>query len=262
MNCDKVTTEIVNWLKNYNKGFVVGVSGGIDSALVSTLCAKTGNRTICVSMPIHQPITHLNRANEHIDWLKSKYNNIESFEVDLTNTFETLKTNMPKEASSDLAMVNARSRLRMITLYNFSNSYGYLVVGTGNLIEDYGIGFYTKYGDGGVDISPIGDLTKTEVRELSKHLGVCNSILIAKPTDGLWNDDRSDEDQIGASYEELEWAMTSYEIYKKYTIEQYNNIFKNHLSARQKEVLQIYIERHVNSRHKMEMPPVCKLFTK
>jgi len=251
MNCAAVEDQIVNWLKNFGaRGYVVGISGGVDSSCTSTLCAKTGLPLICVSLPIHQPASHSERANKHMNWLEKTYPNVISFTVDLTNIFETFKKDIPPEASSDLAHVNARSRLRMITLYNFANSYGYLVAGTGNKVEDFGIGFFTKYGDGGVDISPIGDLLKSEVREISKHLGVCDEIILAPPTDGLWADDRSDEDAIGASYDELEWAM------KYYTEKQIDDVI---ISARQREVLTIYLNRHRNNLHKMNMPQICKV---
>jgi len=243
-----IACQIVDWLSKY-KGFVVGISGGVDSALVSTLCAKTGLPTVVVSLPIHQPKSHLERANEHIKWLKEKFPNVTSFEVDLTETFETFKKSIPLCAVSDLSLVNARSRLRMTTLYNFANSFGHVVAGTGNKVEDYGVAFFTKYGDGGVDISPIGDLTKTEVWNLARHLGVCESIVNAKPTDGLWNDDRSDEDQIGATYPELEWAMDFYENFDKTKV----------LTERQQIVYNIYKTRHEQGLHKMCMPPVCKI---
>jgi len=247
MNCENVERQIINWLKMYN-GFVVGVSGGVDSSLVSTLCAKTKLPTILVSLPIHQPSSHLERAHEHIDWLKAKHSNVTSFEVDLTETFETFKKSIPSCAASDLALVNMRSRLRMTTLYNFANSNGCVVAGTGNKVEDFGVAFFTKYGDGGVDISPIGDLLKTEVWELARYLGVSESIVNAVPTDGLWDNDRSDEDQIGATYPELEWAMDYMETKKSIK-----------LTSRQEEVLFIYNTRHDNGMHKMSMPPVCKI---
>lgn len=258
MDCYNVDLQIVNWLKKYS-GFVVGISGGVDSSLVSTLCARTSLPTIVVSLPIHQPQTHLERAHDHIDWLKSRYPNVTSFEVDLTETFETFKKSIPVAASSDLALVNARSRLRMTTLYNFANSFGYIVAGTGNKVEDYGVAFFTKYGDGGVDISPIGDLLKTEVWELSKYLGVIESIVNAKPTDGLWEDDRSDEDQIGASYPELEWALN---FCNQYGIDCcYEQALKGlfDVNERQAEVLKIYLTRHSSNAHKMSMPPICKV---
>jgi NAD+ synthase len=239
---------ISNWLSEYlqsnkQKCLIIGISGGIDSALVSTLCAQTGEETIVVSMPIHQPKNHLVRAHNHIEWLKQNYSNVKSLEYDLTNTFETFKSLF--EIENNLALANSRSRLRMITLYQISTTYKGLVVGTGNKVEDFGVGFYTKYGDGGVDISPIADLTKTEVRVMAKELGILKEILIAPSTDGLWEDDRSDEDQIGATYEELEWAMD----------------FKNNpeeLLGRQKEVYYIYSKFNTQNKHKMTPIPVFK----
>jgi NAD+ synthase len=240
--------RISNWLQEYLESnnldcFVIGISGGIDSALTSTLCAQTGKKTILISMPIHQPKDHLIRAHNHIEWLKQNYPNVESLEYDLTNTFETFKSLFKIE--NNLALANSRSRLRMITLYQISTTYKGLVVGTGNKVEDFGIGFYTKYGDGGVDISPIADLTKTEVRQMAKELGVSNEILIAPPTDGLWGDDRTDEDQIGASYEELELVM---------------NLKNNpeELLGRQKEVYYIYSKFNTQNKHKMVSIPVFK----
>lgn len=258
MNDNDIVKQIVQWLIEY-PGYVVGVSGGVDSALVSTLCAKTNKPTILVSMPILQPQSHLDRAHKHIDWLKYNFSNVISYEVDLTEVYETFKRSLPKDAISDLALVNDRSRLRMTTLYNFANSFGYVVVGTGNKVEDYGVGFFTKYGDGGVDISPIGDLLKTDVWRLSTFLGVCDEIVQADPTDGLWNDNRSDEDQIGATYPELEEAMKFYD--NNYRMKDYNFIVSQ-LTERQKEVLQIYTKRHESSLHKMSMPPICKIVNK
>jgi NAD+ synthase len=240
--------EISNWLEEYLinnnlKCLVIGISGGIDSALVSTLCAQTSKKTIVVSMPIHQPKDQLKRAHDHINWLKENYSNVESLEFDLTNTFETFKTLFPID--NQLALANSRSRLRMTALYQVAGTYNGLVVGTGNKVEDFGIGFFTKYGDGGVDISPIADLTKTEVRQMSRELNVNNDILIAKPTDGLWEDDRSDEDQIGATYEELEWAME----------------FKGNekdLFGRQKEIYYIFNKLNIQNKHKMVEIPIFK----
>ena len=213
MKSSEVINHIVNWIRNYKeknniKGLVVGVSGGIDSALTSTLCAMTGIDTVCLNMPIFQKDEQYKRSESHINWLIKKFNNVRAEEIELTNTFscffETVPTNFEK---SNLALANTRSRLRMLTLYYYATINDSIVVGTGNKVEDFGIGFYTKYGDGGVDISPIADLMKSEVFKLSKELGINKEILNAKPTDGLWDDDRSDEDQIGANYDDIEKVM-------------------------------------------------------
>jgi NAD+ synthase len=239
--------HISNWLKEYLESnkldcFVIGVSGGIDSALTSTLCAQTGKKTLVISMPIHQAEDQLQRAHNHIQWLKEKYLNVESFEFDLTNTFETFKSLFSVE--NKLALANSRSRLRMVTLYQIAGTYKGLVVGTGNKVEDFGVGFFTKYGDGGVDISPIADLTKTEVRQMAKELGVIEEILIAKPTDGLWEDNRTDEDQIGATYEELEWAM------------EYTPDDSNPLTLQDEKILAIYKKFNTVNQHKINPIPV------
>ena len=243
--------NIVSWLQAQAeesgcRGFVIGVSGGIDSALTSTLCALTGLPTYVVGLPIHQPNSHVHRSETHMQWLKDNHANVRKATIDLTEVYETYR-NLPTE-QSDLALVNSRSRLRMTMLYSIANTHNLLVAGTGNKVEDYGIGFFTKYGDGGVDISPIADLLKSEVREMAAYLGVIEDILNATPTDGLWEDDRSDEDQIGASYEELEWALAYYD--------DHGNI-RDGLTSRQNEVLDIYIKRHTTSRHKLAAPPVC-----
>ena len=257
MHTEKVIDHIVNWLKDYATkanmtGFVVGISGGIDSATTSTLCAKTGLRTLCVEMPIHQPPSHVARGQEHIDQLKKRFANVSNVRVDLTQTFETFKTALPAASESDelnLSLANTRARLRMSTLYYFAGLHKYLVAGTGNKVEDFGVGFYTKYGDGGVDLSPIADLMKSEVFALAKELGVPQSIQIAKPTDGLWGDDRSDEDQIGASYDELEWAMNMAE--KGKTLKDFK--------ARQRQVFEIYSRFNRANLHKMQPIPVCEI---
>jgi NAD+ synthase len=204
--------NIVEWIKDYaekNKinSLVVGVSGGIDSALVSTLCAETGMPTYVLGMPIHQNEEQENLSDAHLEWLTWKYTNITKLKFDLTNTFDTFVSSMDGYNDNKLALANTRSRIRMITLYQVAGSVGGIVVGTGNKVEDYGIGFYTKYGDGGVDIAPIADLYKTEVWELGKRLGVDQRIVDASPTDGLWDDGRCDEDQIGATYADLEYSM-------------------------------------------------------
>tara|TARA_B100000965_G_C19409493_1_gene677006 strand:- start:12 stop:755 length:744 start_codon:yes stop_codon:yes gene_type:complete len=205
--------DIDRWLKDYYyfhgiKAFVVGVSGGIDSAVVSTLCAKTDLPTYILTMPLHSKKENTELSNAHAKALVYKYPNVFNVDVDLTRTYDSFMSWMDDEfISNELANANTKSRLRMVALYQVAGSVGGIVVGTGNKVEDYGIGFYTKYGDGGVDIAPIADLYKTEVRELGKYLGVDERIIDAIPTDGLWDDDRKDEDQIGASYEQLEEAM-------------------------------------------------------
>ena len=205
--------DIVRWLSDYYwmysiKGFVVGVSGGIDSAVVSTLCAETGLPTYVMTMPLHSKEENTELSEAHAYGLVEKYSNVTMVNVDLTRTYDTLMTWVDDAfTGNELANANTKSRLRMVSLYQVAGSVGGIVVGTGNKVEDYGIGFYTKYGDGGVDIAPIADLYKTEVRELGGHLGVDDLIIDAKPTDGLWEDGRTDEDQIGATYEELEEAM-------------------------------------------------------
>jgi len=257
MNNTAVIEYIVNWMAEYvakssTKGFVVGVSGGIDSALTSSLAAKTGLPTLCLEMPIHQAQSHVTRAREHIGKLESEYANVSSLEIDLTPVFDQFVDSLPavdNEEDRFLSLANARARLRMTTLYYFAGLHNYIVAGTGNKVEDFGVGFYTKYGDGGVDISPIADLMKTEVFSLAKTVGVIEAIQIAKPTDGLWGDDRSDEDQIGASYPELEWAMeyeSSVESDKK-------------LSERETEVLAIYTRLNRANQHKMNPIPVCEI---
>ena len=254
MQTQAIIKHIYSWMYNYaktanSKGFVVGVSGGVDSAVTSTLAAKTGLPLLCVEMPIHQENKQVSRAQEHINWLKKNYSNVSSIEVELTNVFERFIDAMPKVEDSEnrlRSLVNTRARIRMTTLYYFAQLHNYLVAGTGNKVEDFGIGFYTKYGDGGVDISPIADLLKTDVFTIGKELGVCKNILDAPPTDGLWLDNRTDEDQIGATYPELEWAMTFKGNNKKLTI-------------REKEVLNIYNSFHKLNKHKMIPIPVCKI---
>ena len=216
--------DIDRWLKDYYymyaiKAFVVGVSGGIDSAVVSTLCAKTELPTYVLTMPLNSKKENTALSDAHAKALSDKYENVSQHNIDLSTTYHKLLSSISLQTSpegfthnkdfmsNELANANTKSRLRMVTLYQVAGSVGGIVVGTGNKVEDYGIGFYTKYGDGGVDIAPIADLYKTEVRELGGYLGVMDEILDAKPTDGLWDDGRSDEDQIGATYAELEEAM-------------------------------------------------------
>ena len=257
MQTEKVIDHIVNWLKDYAsnaniKGFVVGVSGGIDSAVTSSLCAKTGLKTICVEMPIHQAESQVNRAQEHIAQLKDRFSNVSDVRVDLTPVFEELKSAVPNiepSAQLDLSLANTRARLRMSTLYYFAGLYKYLVAGTGNKVEDFGVGFYTKYGDGGVDVSPIADLLKSEVYAIGKELKVPNSIQVAAPTDGLFGDSRSDEDQIGATYDELEWAMKMKDSGKK----------AGDFEGREHEVFTIFTRLNTVNQHKMNPIPVCKI---
>ena len=230
---------ISNWIKDYAKknnfSLVVGVSGGIDSAVTSTLCAKTNLKTIVVSMPIRQNEKQHDLSLKHIDWLKSNFNNVLNHTINLDDVFKCFKDTM-KSFESDLAFANSRSRLRMVTLYQIAQFNKAIVVGTGNKVEDFGVGFYTKYGDGGVDISPIADCTKTQVWEMGKELGIFKKIIDAKPTDGLWDDSRDDEDQIGLNYEQLEEVMNNP---LSQHFEKYNKLRKLNL-------------------HKMIPIPICK----
>lgn len=250
MDSKGIAEHITAWLANYCdsvklKGFVVGISGGVDSALTSTLCAMTGKKVILVSLPIRQTNAEYDRAKKHIFDLLSRFPNVESFDIDLSDTFSDFEKIMPFEIHDQhLTMANARARLRMTTLYALAQANGCLVAGTGNKIEDFGIGFFTKYGDGGVDLSPIADLTKTQVQAVADAVDVIEEIVVASPTDGLWQDGRTDEDQVGASYPELEWAMD------------YSGTGEE-LSARQKIVLAIYRRLNTANKHKMEPIPVC-----
>ena len=253
MKTKQVIEHITQWLKDYIEnsgmnGFVIGVSGGIDSAVVSTLAAMTGKPLLALEMPIHQEESQVTRALNHIEWLKQKFPNVTGDSVDLTSTFDAfVAETQPKDDHTHfLALANTRSRMRMATLYYYATLNRSLVVGTGNKVEDFGIGFYTKYGDGGVDLSPIADLMKSEVYELAKELGIIEEIQKAKPTDGLWNDNRSDEDQIGATYDELEWAMS---VYKTHKAEDF--------TGRQREVYEIFQRFNRAAQHKMNPIPVC-----
>ncbi|OQY02068.1 MAG: NAD(+) synthase [Desulfobacteraceae bacterium 4572_130] len=252
MKTTKVINYIVKWLKNYAdksglKGFVVGVSGGIDSAVTSSLCAKTNKKVIVLNMPIYKIKKQESLSLKHIAWLKKKYKNVKSFNIELTKVFKALKTVLPYDIQDKLTIANTHSRLRMLTLYAFASHNKMLVTGTGNKIEDFGIGFYTKYGDGGVDISPIADIMKLEVYKLGKQLGIIDDILQAPPTDGLWEDGRSDETQIGATYKELEWAM------------EFNSDNESSLNSRQKKVLSIYRKFNQANKHKMKPIPICTI---
>ena len=234
------------------KGFVVGISGGIDSAVVSVLCAKTGMPTLCVEMPIHQAISQVSRGKEHINFLMEKYNNVEKTEVDLSTVFDQFQIEMPQtaeESALKLSLANSRARLRMATLYFLAGTNNYLVVGTGNKVEDFGVGFFTKYGDGGVDLSPIADLMKSEIYEIGRALDIPNSILQAPPTDGLFGDNRTDEDQLGASYDELEWAMKAAEKGRSST----------DFLGRKKEVFEIYSRLNRANQHKIKPIPICEI---
>lgn len=256
-NAEGINKHIVSWLREYAlnakvKGFVVGISGGIDSAVTSTLCAQTGLPVLCLEMPIHQAPSQVTRAQQHIDAVQQRYNNVSSERADLTPLFETFKQQVSatgEYAQLDLTLANTRARLRMTTLYYYAGINHALVAGTGNKVEDFGVGFYTKYGDGGVDVSPIADLLKSEVRLLAQYLEINDSIIQAKPTDGLFGDDRSDEDQLGATYDELEWAMA--QLNNGYTPEDF--------TGREKEVLTIYTRLNTANRHKMEPIPVCTI---
>jgi NAD+ synthase len=257
MQIERIEEYIVKWLKDYatgarTKGFVIGISGGIDSAVTSTLCAKTGLELLCVEMPIHQGSDQVNRADEHIEWLQRNFPRVKRQPVNLTPVFDQLVSVLPKvnnEEDRFMSLANTRARLRMTTLYYFAALNNFLVAGTGNKVEDFGIGFYTKYGDGGVDISPIADLLKTEVYALGKQLGITESIIQAPPTDGLWGDQRTDEDQIGASYPELEWAMKMHEEGKS----------AEDFSGRTKEVFLIFKKFNSANKHKMVPIPVCEI---
>ena len=239
----KVSKHIINWINTYlenNKinGLVVGVSGGVDSALTSTLCAETGKKLICIEMPIKQDDIQISRAKKHIEWLKSKYPNVSSVLINLDNTYNTFVDSLPNNGSDkyDLSLANTRSRLRMVTLYYFAAINNFIVAGTGNKVEDFGIGFYTKYGDGGVDLSPIADCTKSQVWEMAKELEINKDIVNAPPTDGLWDDSRNDESQLGLTYKEIEEAMENKD---SPHFEKYNKIREQNL-------------------HKMISIPVCK----
>ena len=243
MNSLKKIDYISGWIKEYATtlsfqpvSLVIGVSGGIDSAVTSALCAKTGFKTIAISMPIKQNLHQHNLSLKHLDWLKSNFDNVETKIIELDRVFESFENTM-QDFNNSLAFANSRSRLRMVTLYQIAQANRGIVVGTGNKVEDFGVGFYTKYGDGGVDISPIADCKKTDVWNIGKSLGVIDEIIEAAPTDGLWDDSRNDESQLGLSYEEIEDAM---ENSNSKHFERYQDIRKPNL-------------------HKMNPIPVCIL---
>jgi len=243
MQTSKRIDYIKNWITGYCKSMskepdslVIGISGGIDSSVTSTICALTGKKTIVLSMPINQIKEQQNLSLKHQEWLKSKFKNVESHLVILDNLFKTFKNSLSK-FNNEHGLANSRARLRMATLYQAASSNNGIVVGTGNKIEDFGVGFYTKYGDGGVDISPIADCTKSQVWEMGKDLGILKEIVEAQPTDGLWDDARTDVKQLGMSYQELEEAM-------KYSSN------KNHKK---------FLEIRKRNLHKMNPIPVCKM---
>lgn len=252
MKSKEIAEHIISWLDSYlidsgNEGFIIGISGGIDSAVTSTLCAMTGRKVILLSMPIRQNEEHYQRSMNHIKDLSNRFSNVSYYDIDLTQTFNQLEKDLPEDTSAnELSMANTRARLRMTTLYAVGQANRCLVAGTGNKVEDFGVGFYTKYGDGGVDISPIADLMKTQVWAIGRAIGVIQEIIDAKPSDGLWKDDRSDEDQLGASYPELEWAMEF-------------SGDESMLNDRQKKVLEIYRNFHRVNKHKMIPIPICNI---
>ena len=243
MEVSKKIVFIKDWILNYvnsmpkkAKSLVIGVSGGIDSSVTSTLCAMTGLKTIVLTMPIKQISSQHDLSLKHKEWLKSNFKNVESHTIKLDELFDTFKTSLAN-FDNNHGMANSRARLRMTTLYQVASANKGIVVGTGNKVEDFGVGFYTKYGDGGVDISPIADCSKTEVWELGKELKILKEIIEADPTDGLWDDGRTDEGQLGLSYNEIEEAMTNENSPNR---EKYLNVRKTNL-------------------HKMEPIPVCKI---
>lgn len=250
MKNEKVIEYIVEQMRNYcvkynMKGFTVGVSGGIDSAVTSALCAKTGKNVTALSMPIRQAADQLSRADSHINSLEKLWTNVKGVKIDLTSAFNAIEQTLPPDISDNkLTMANTRARLRMLTLYAFASHNNMLVAGTGNKVEDFGIGFFTKYGDGAVDISPIGDLLKSEVYEIGKTLDVSKKIIESEPTDGLWDDNRTDKGQIGVSYPMIEWAMQNTE---------------ENLDGEQKKVLAIYKKFRNSNMHKMLPIPVIKV---
>jgi len=257
MQTEKITERIVSWLKNYAakahvKGYVIGVSGGVDSAVVSTLCAMTGLKTLLIEMPIRQKQEEVNRAWEHMNQLKQRFENVEAISVDLTPAFEelykTFDVNDTEFPAEKLAFANTRSRLRMLTLYYYGQINGLLVCGTGNKVEDFGVGFFTKYGDGGVDVSPIADLYKTEIYALAKSLNLVESIQNAIPTDGLWDVERTDEQQIGATYPELEKIQ-----------KEWGTKTEADYSGRDLEVFKIFSRMNRAAQHKIQPIPVCDI---
>ena len=260
--------HIVKWLKAYACSakidtFVVGISGGIDSSVVSALCAQTGINTIVVQMPIRQDKKLNKRSSLQAGWLMERYSNVTHMNMDLTKIFNAFDKKLSPfcatdsgdyTATSELAFANSRARLRMITLYQIAQAHNGLVVGTGNRVEDFGVGFFTKYGDGGVDISPIGDCMKTQVWDMARELGIEQEIIEAPPTDGLWDDKRTDEGQLGMSYPELERAMANDRLDRECVYETLPVV----LDKQEKEQLKKYREIRARNMHKMTPIPVCK----
>lgn len=257
MQTQKIIDRIVTWLKDYAekagvKGYVIGVSGGVDSAVVSTLCAMTGLEVLMLEMPIRQKADQIDRAWEHMNDVCERFSNAKAMRVDLTPAFEelykTFDVDEEKYPAEKLAFANSRSRLRMLTLYYYGQINSMLVCGTGNKVEDFGIGFYTKYGDGGVDVSPIADLYKTEVYELSRALNLVNSVQNAIPTDGLWDAERTDEQQIGATYPELEKIQ-----------KEWRTKTEKDYSGRDLEVFKIFSRMNRAAQHKIQPIPICDI---
>ena len=253
LDLNLIKNNITTWIKSYCENnliesLIVGVSGGIDSALVSTLCANTEINTYVILLPLNQNKEQTERGEKHIEWLQLNFSNVKKIKIDLSELFNFFKLTLPNELHNDLSFANTKSRIRMTTLYHIAQTKNGIVVGTGNKIEDFGIGFFTKYGDGGIDISPIADLYKSEVYSMSSSFNIIEEILNAKPTDGLWDDDRSDESQIGATYDELEWAM-----------EFKNKDDLNILTDREQEILKIYKMFNKKNKHKMVNIPIFKI---
>lgn len=254
MNTQQRIEIITAWIRRYADDhriscLIVGVSGGIDSAVVSTLCARTGIHTVVLSMPIQQSAHTHNLSQAHCEWLRCNFQTVETHTLDLTNTFQHFQIALD-QFNSELAFANSRSRMRMMTLYQTAQSLGGIVVGTGNRVEDFGVGFFTKYGDGGVDISPIADCLKTEVWDMGRELGILADIVSAAPTDGLWSDSRTDEDQLGMTYPELEEAMRL-DAKPEHDTEILN------LDEAGRARLQHYREIRARNLHKMQPIPVC-----
>jgi NAD+ synthase len=249
--------HITKWIRDYARRakvdtLVVGISGGIDSSVVSALCAETGLKTTVVQMPIRQNRKLDNLSSAQAGWLLEHYpNNVTHMSMDLTPVFSAFEKKVGPFGDSELAFANSRARLRMMTLYQIAQSHGGIVVGTGNRVEDFGVGFFTKYGDGGVDISPIGDCMKTEVWDMGRELGLLQAIIDAAPTDGLWADDRNDEDQLGMTYPDLE-RMMSVDLLKRAQV-------LTKLSADDRKKLKRYQELRARNQHKMTPVPVCMM---